>query len=194
MIRFQIFFDVDVYEVELYKSTLFSFSPRSIFVGQNSWFLMQFVRFWEARGAWISMEKAHQTHHKHAKAPQTFYVDVQLWCKAVQVIFVAIMRHGVEFWMLDTQNFNFLKKMKTAPNCTFHPKTFICCGVGRRRWARLRSSRLGALGSSCSVKRGGVSKALALVPMAAAFVLFLERGFPILKLQPAEQVSKQNLA
>ena len=36
MIRFQIFFDVDVYEVELYKSTLFSFSPRSIFVGQNS--------------------------------------------------------------------------------------------------------------------------------------------------------------
>ena len=125
MIRFQIFFDVDVYEVELYKSTLFSFSPRSIFVGQNSWFLMQFVRFWEARGAWISMEKAHQTHHKHAKAPQTFYVDVQLWCKAVQVIFVAIMRHGVEFWMLDTQNFNFLKKMKTAPNGTFHPKTFI---------------------------------------------------------------------
>ena len=36
MIRFQIFFDVDVYEVELYKSTLFSFSPRSICFGQNS--------------------------------------------------------------------------------------------------------------------------------------------------------------
>ena len=33
MIRFQIFFDMHVYEVKLYKSTLFSFSPTSIFNG-----------------------------------------------------------------------------------------------------------------------------------------------------------------
>ena len=87
---------------------------------------MQFVWFWEARGAWISMESAHRTHHKHAKAPQIFCADAQSWPKAIQVILVAISGHDVEFWEVETQNFNFLKKMKFDSKAKFHPTTFNC--------------------------------------------------------------------
>ena len=39
---------------------------------------------------------------------------------------VAISGHGVEFWEVETQNFNFLKKMKTDSKAKFHPTTFTC--------------------------------------------------------------------
>ena len=44
---------------------------------------------------------------------------------------MAISVHDVEFWEVETQNFNFLKKMKTDSKANFHPTTFKCSELAR---------------------------------------------------------------